>query len=388
MASDDYDDFGEPPVKTKSIKTCYYELLEVDEDATDDDLKKAFRFQALKWHPDKNPSDPEFASQRFREIQAAYEVLSDTKKRAWYNKFKDRILRGDQDIADDKSLDVTEYMSSACYEGFGDDEGGFYSVYRGVFDEIIKEELPYQDDDDPVPPGFGTRSSSYEDVKKFYIHWSTFNTRKNFDHLVKYDVLDAPNRRVLRLMEKENNKIRDTARKNRNEEVRALVAFVKKRDKRVAEKKKEIESKRVENRKKTEENRLRQLKERKTQIQSDQAPEPDWASMNQLQKSLDELERRLDQEEGKKVKGAEQNQENGEDESGAIEASDVVEILDDSNSDEDDDPPDMLLCVACDKRFKSIKALENHGRSKKHKENLCRLKKALEEDDLVLDGQE
>lgn len=384
MASDDYDDYGEPPVKTKSIKTCYYELLEVEEDATDEELKKAFRFQALKWHPDKNPSDPEFAAQRFREIQSAYEVLSDSKKRAWYNKFKDRILRGDKDIADDKSIDVTEFMSSSCYNGFGDDEEGFYSVYRGVFDEIIKEELPYQDDDDPVPPGFGTRDSSYDDVKKFYIYWSTFNTKKTFDHLVKYDVLDAPNRRVLRLMEKENNKIRDAARKNRNELIRALVTFVKKRDKRVAEKKKEIESKRIENRKKTEENRLRQIKERKDQILNDQTTQPEWASMDHLQKSLDELERRLDQEENKKAK-SDVNQENGDGEASAEGVSEVVEILDDSNSDSDDEPPEMLLCVACDKRFKSIKALENHGRSKKHKENLTRLKKALEEDDLVLD---
>ena len=61
------------------------------------------------------------------------------------------------------------------------------------------------------------------------------------------------------------------------------------------------------------------------------------------------------------------------------------QLIDDSNSDSDEEPPDTLLCVACDKRFKSIKALENHAKSKKHKENLAQLKKALEEDELALE---
>lgn len=383
--ADDYDDYSECPVKNKTIKTCYYELLDVEEDANDDELKRAFRLQALKWHPDKNPSDPGFAAQRFREIQAAYEVLSDARKRAWYNKFKNRILKGDEDIVDDKCLDVTEFMSSQCYDGYTDEEGSFYAVYRNVFDEIIREELPYQEEDDAVPPGFGNRSSSYEDVKNFYIHWSTFNTKKHFDHLVKYDVLDAPNRRVLRLMEKDNNKIREAARRQRNELVRSLVAFVKKKDKRLAEKKKEIECKRVENRKKTEENRRRQLQERQSQLQSDQALQADWSSMNQLQKSLDELEKRLDQEEGRSKNTEERDDGDDSGCNQATEQSQIVEILPDSDDEDDDQPVEALLCVACDKRFKSIKALENHGRSKKHKDNLNRLKRALEDDDLILD---
>lgn len=55
----------------------YYELLEVDENATQDEIKKSFRKLALIHHPDKNPDDPEGATKRFAALQQAYEVLSD-----------------------------------------------------------------------------------------------------------------------------------------------------------------------------------------------------------------------------------------------------------------------------------------------------------------------
>ncbi|XP_030342814.1 dnaJ homolog subfamily B member 2 isoform X4 [Strigops habroptila] len=56
----------------------YYEALGVSCNATADDIKKAYRKAALKWHPDKNPDNKEYAEQRFKEIAEAYEVLSDT----------------------------------------------------------------------------------------------------------------------------------------------------------------------------------------------------------------------------------------------------------------------------------------------------------------------
>ena len=56
---------------------CHYEVLDVSRDASDAEIKKAYRKAALKWHPDKNPGDAQ-AADRFKEICNSYEVLSGT----------------------------------------------------------------------------------------------------------------------------------------------------------------------------------------------------------------------------------------------------------------------------------------------------------------------
>lgn len=64
----------------------YYKILEVNRDATNDQIKKSYRKLALKWHPDKN-FNKELADKKFKEITEAYQVLSDSNKRASYDKF-------------------------------------------------------------------------------------------------------------------------------------------------------------------------------------------------------------------------------------------------------------------------------------------------------------
>lgn len=67
-------------------KRDYYEVLGVSKDATDDELKKAYRRLAIKYHPDKNPDDKE-AEEKFKEAAEAYDVLSNKEKRARYDQF-------------------------------------------------------------------------------------------------------------------------------------------------------------------------------------------------------------------------------------------------------------------------------------------------------------
>jgi molecular chaperone DnaJ len=67
-------------------KRDYYEVLEVSKGASKEDIKKAYRKQALKYHPDKNPGD-KAAEEKFKEAAEAYEVLSDDEKKSRYDRF-------------------------------------------------------------------------------------------------------------------------------------------------------------------------------------------------------------------------------------------------------------------------------------------------------------
>lgn len=63
----------------------YYDVLEVKKTATTDDIRKAYKKLALRWHPDKNPNNLDEANRKFKEICQAYEILSDDKKRRNYD---------------------------------------------------------------------------------------------------------------------------------------------------------------------------------------------------------------------------------------------------------------------------------------------------------------
>lgn len=65
----------------------YYKILKIAKSATAQEIKKAYRKLALKWHPDKNPNNTAEANKVFREISEAYEVLSDPKKRKMYDRY-------------------------------------------------------------------------------------------------------------------------------------------------------------------------------------------------------------------------------------------------------------------------------------------------------------
>ncbi len=88
-------------------KRDYYEVLGVAKSAAEDEIKKAYRKLAMKYHPDRNPDDAS-AEDKFKEASAAYEVLSDAQKRAAYDR-----------------------MGHAAFENGGAGAGGFGGGFGG-----------------------------------------------------------------------------------------------------------------------------------------------------------------------------------------------------------------------------------------------------------------
>lgn len=70
-----------------AAKSDYYDILGVSKSASAEEIKKAYRKQALEWHPDRHKDDKEAAERRFKEINEAYQVLSNPQKRSAYDQF-------------------------------------------------------------------------------------------------------------------------------------------------------------------------------------------------------------------------------------------------------------------------------------------------------------
>ncbi|XP_061732475.1 dnaJ homolog subfamily C member 21 [Nerophis ophidion] len=364
---------------------CHYDVLGVKREADDDDLKKAYRKLALKWHPDKNLDNAEEASEQFKLIQAAYDVLGDPQERAWYDNHRDALLKGgvSGDYEDD-SITLVQFFTVTCYSGFGDDDKGFFTVYRNLFEAIVKEEIECgradSDDDEEEFPPFGDSQSDYDTVVHvFYGYWQSFCTRKNFAWKEEYDTRQGSNRWQKRAMEKENKKTRDKARKERNELVRQLVAFVRKRDRRVHVHRKQLEERNAEKSKKVEELRRKQkLSQAKL---AEEYKEQSWAAMSELENELQKMEAQYGEVFGDVSESESEELETLEKGLGDQPDADNINL----------DYFDDLYCPACDKSFKSDKAMKNHEKSKKHKDMVALLRQQLEDDDsraMALDEQE
>jgi curved DNA-binding protein len=98
----------------------YYKVLGVDKNASTDDIKKAYRRLALKYHPDRNPSDKKGAEEKFKKISEAYAVLSDPDKRKQYDSFGSDAFRQkytQEDIF--RGFDLNEILRDLGFGGLG-----------------------------------------------------------------------------------------------------------------------------------------------------------------------------------------------------------------------------------------------------------------------------
>jgi molecular chaperone DnaJ len=107
-------------------KRDYYEVLGVQKDATDEDLKKAYRKLAKQYHPDANANNKEEAEKKFKEVNEAYEVLSDSKKRSMYDQFGHSGPNG-------YSNDFSGFSGFEGFSGFGGDGFGFEDIFSTFF---------------------------------------------------------------------------------------------------------------------------------------------------------------------------------------------------------------------------------------------------------------
>ncbi len=105
-------------------KRDYYEVLGVDKNASADDIKKAYRKMAIKYHPDKNPGDKE-AEEKFKEAAEAYSVLSDADKKARYDQFGHAGVEGAGPDFSGGFGNLNDILNDLFGGAFGGGFGGF-----------------------------------------------------------------------------------------------------------------------------------------------------------------------------------------------------------------------------------------------------------------------
>ena len=107
-------------------KRDYYEVLGVSKSATADEIKKAYRKLAIKYHPDKNPDDKE-AEEKFKEAAEAYDVLSNPDKRSRYDQFGHAGAQGAGGFGGFGGFSMDDIFSQ-----FGDIFGGHFGGFGGA----------------------------------------------------------------------------------------------------------------------------------------------------------------------------------------------------------------------------------------------------------------
>lgn len=415
---------------------CLYEILDVSRMATDEELKKAYRIQALAHHPDKNPDSRDEAEETFKLIQHAYTVLSDPHERAWYDAHRTQILRGvdvtsgqggtgdaKTGAASATELDLFSYFSPTAYSGTSG-EKGFFSVFAQVFETLAREEEEDSEDSSNHGdrkshrmPVFGGMEADWSTVREFYAVWEAFTSAKTFAFADKWNLAEAPSRDYRRPMERENKRERAKVRKEFNSTVRELVSFVKKRDPRISRRREQEEQERVQQEARAKIENERRKQQRKVELEHarvlrDEALEEDAEELDEilaniaLDERIDRRQRRAEKRQKYRWKRDNDNSSSNEsensetDEGGSegcvesdegtykaagyreakyngdangLDADDAIE----SDESAETETMEELYCAACRKSFRTLAQKCDHERSKKHKSNMGKLQREV-----------
>lgn len=243
---------------------------------------------------------------------------------------------------------------------------------------MASEDIEFMDSPEEYEeiPKFGTSKSDYEStVGPFYAYWQSYCTKKTYTWLCPHNINEIRDRRILREIEKETKKLAQKARKKRNEEIRTLVSFVRKRDKRVQAHTKKLEERAEQNRIKQQQHRLAQL--RKNQQDAEEMRKTQSNTFN----TSDHEERLRQMEQAYGSDSSEYDDYNVEDDDIDRKDENVDSTENGITATAEEYYMDDLYCVACNKSFKNASSYENHESSKKHRDNIERLKEVMQQEE-------
>lgn len=269
-------------------------------------------------------------------------MLSDPQERAWYDSHRHAFMGAAAGGQSGGGGDYSSYNTRVTNAEdiyklftrfsprmeFSDAPTGFYGGLREMFDKLAAEEMAacrWENVEVVEYPTFGVSGDDFEDtVRPFYMGWAGFSTRKSFAWKDVHRYSEAPDRRVRRMMEKENQRLRDEGIREFNDAVRSLVAFAKKRDPRYKANAQSEAQRQEALRQASAAQAARSRAANKAKLRDVVMPE--WAKSEEVEE----------------------------------------EEVEEDEEEEEEPEVEHFECVACRKSFKNPRQLEAHERSKKH----------------------